>query len=115
MSEQQLDGTKIAGLAVDLRRFGPPHGVGAKGGAIEAGTLYPNHRRCARIAASRDVGCHDDGMAGALTMAAGISLLFDRVFAVLIVLAPLTPLALEGIAVLSVLSVILRNYLTHQR
>jgi hypothetical protein len=41
MTEQQLDGSKISGLAVDLRRFCPPHGMGAVCGAIESCTLYP--------------------------------------------------------------------------
>jgi len=41
MTEQQLDGSKISGLAIDLRRFGPPHRMGAVCGAIESRTFYP--------------------------------------------------------------------------
>jgi hypothetical protein len=41
MPEQELHGTQVPRLLVDLRRFRPPHRVRAVCGTIEFGTLDP--------------------------------------------------------------------------
>jgi hypothetical protein len=39
--EEQLDGSQVACLLVDLRRLRPPHRVRAVGGAVKSGALDP--------------------------------------------------------------------------
>ena len=41
VSEKQLDRSQIAGLAVDLRRLGAAHRMGAVGAAVHLGPLDP--------------------------------------------------------------------------
>src|SRR6266496_872446 len=41
MPEEQLDGSQVARLLVDLRSLRPPHRMRAVGGAIEPGALDP--------------------------------------------------------------------------
>jgi hypothetical protein len=42
MPEEQLDGSQVARLLVDLRRLRPTHRVRAVGGAVQPGALNPS-------------------------------------------------------------------------
>ena len=55
MPDEQLDGSQVAGLLVDLRRLRPTHRMGAVRGAVQPGALDPSLDD-PRILACRQVG-----------------------------------------------------------